>query len=174
MHSLGHIVGQNQVKPSNVKVKAISDFPVPTCRKQLMRFLGMAGYYQRFYQFFFIITEPLTNLLNKKSKFVWIDKCQQAFNTLKAILGNTPVLLAPDFNKSFKLAVDTSDIGIGAVLLQENDNCVDHLVCYFSKTLNKHRHNYSTIEKECLALILAHFEVMSVVQLLLYTVITIL
>ena len=103
----------------------------------------------------------MTNLLSKKSKFVWSDKCQQAFNKLKAILGNTPVLLAPDFNKSFKLAVDASDIGIGAVLLQEEDNCINHPVCYFSKKLNKHQHNYSTIETECLVLNLAltHFEV---------------
>jgi transposase InsO family protein len=158
---LGHIVGQSQVKPIDVKVKAISDFPVPSCRKQLMRFLGMAGYYRRFCHNFSIIAEPLTNLLSTKSKFVWSDKCQQAFNKLKAILGNTPVLLAPDFDKSFKLAVDASDIGIGAVLLQEDDNGIDHPVCYFSKKLNKHQCNYSTIEKECLALILAltHFEV---------------
>ena len=61
---------------------------------------------------------------------------------------NTPVLLAPDFNKSFKLAVDASDIGIGAVLLQEDDNCIDHPVYYFSKKLKKHQHNNGTIEKD--------------------------
>ena len=72
----------------------------------------------------------MTNLLSKKAKFVWSDKCQQAFNKLKAILGNTPVLLAPDFNKSFKLAVDVSNIGIGAALLQEDDNCTDHPLSY--------------------------------------------
>ena len=103
---LGHIVGQNQVKPVDVKLKAISDFPVPSCRKQLMRF--MAEYYRRFFQFFLTIAEPLTNLLSKKSKFAWSDNCQQSFNKLKAILENTPIFLAPDFNKSFKLAVDVS------------------------------------------------------------------
>ena len=46
---------------------------------------------------------------------------------------NTSILLAPDLDKSFKLAVDASDIGSDAVLLQENDNCIDHPVCYFSK-----------------------------------------
>ena len=80
---------------------------------------------------------------------------------MKAVLGNTPVLLAPDFNKSFKLAVDASVIGVGAVLLQEDDNRIDEPVCYFSKKLDKHQYNYSTIEKEYLALnlALAHFEV---------------
>ena len=71
-----------------------------------------------------------------------------------------PVLLAPHFNKEFKLAVDASDIGAGGALLQE-DNGVDHPVCYLSKKFNKHQKNYSTVEKESLSLFLAlqHFEV---------------
>ena len=83
------------------------------------------------------------------------------FDKLKAILRSEPVLLAPNFNKEFKLAVDASDVGAGGVLLQEYDNGVDHPVCYFSKKFNKHQKNYSTVEKECLSLILAlqHFEV---------------
>ena len=69
--------------------------------------------------------------------------------------------MAPDFDKCFKLAADASDVGIGAVLLQEDNNGIDHPVCYFSKRFNKHQKNYSTIEKECIALILAiqQFEV---------------
>ena len=158
---LGHVVGQGEVRPIEAKVEAISDFPVPTCKRKLMRFLGMAGYYRKFCQNFSIIAEPLTNLLKKSTKFVWTESCQKAFDSLKAILKSAPVLLAPDFKKSFKLAVDASDIGAGAVLIQEDDNGVDHPVCYFSKKFNKHQGNYSTIEKECLALVLAvkQFEV---------------
>lgn len=134
---------------------------MPTCKRQLMRFLGMAGYYRKFCNNFSVIAEPLTNLLKKRNKFIWNDKCQMAFDSLKAILKSAPVLLAPDFNKNFKLAVDASDIGAGSVLIQEDNNGVDHPVCYFSKKFNEHQKNYSTIEKECLALILAiqHFEV---------------
>ena len=158
---LGHLVGQGQVKPLEAKVNAISEFPVPKCKRQLMRFLGMAGYYRKFCKKFSGIAEPLTNLLKKSTKFKWNDKCQDAFDRLKAILKSAPVLLAPDFDKCFKLAVDASDVGIGAVLLQEDNNGIDHPVCYFSKKFNKHQKNYSTIEKECLALILAiqQFEV---------------
>ena len=61
--------------------------------------------------------------------------------------------MAPDLDKCFKLTVD-ANVGIGAVLLQEDNNGIDHPVCYFSKKFNKHQKNYSTIEKECLALIL--------------------
>ena len=101
---LGHVVGQGQVKPVEAKVKAISDFLVPTCKRQLMRFLGMAGYYRKFCNNFSIIAEPLTNLLIKQTKFIWTNGCQKAFDILKAILKNEPVLLAPKFAKEFKLA----------------------------------------------------------------------
>ena len=158
---LGHLVGQGQVKRLEAKVNAISEFPVPKRKRQLMRFLGMAGYYRTFCKNFSGIAEPFTNLLKKSTKFKWNDKRQDAFDRLKAILKSAPVLLAPDFDKCFKLAVDASDVGIGAVLLQGDNNGIDHPVCYFPKKFNKHQKNYSTIEKVCLAKILAiqQFEV---------------
>ena len=108
-----------------------------------MRFLGMAGYYRKFCKNFSGIAEPLTDLLKKSTKFKWNDKCQVAFDHLKAILKSAPVLLAPDFDKCFKLAVDASDLGIGAVLLQEDNNGIDHPVCFFSKKLLYHRKRLS-------------------------------
>ena len=158
---LGHIVGHGQVNPVEAKVEAISDFPVPTCKRQLMRSFGMAGYYRKFCNNFSVMTEPLANLLSKRMRLKWTSDCQNALDKLKAILKSEPVLLAPNFNKEFKLAVDASDVGAGGVLLQEDDNGVDYPVCYFSKKFNKHQTNYSTVEKECLSLILAlqHFEV---------------
>ncbi|PFX21819.1 Transposon Ty3-I Gag-Pol polyprotein [Stylophora pistillata] len=68
---------------------------------------------------------------------------------------SAPVSTAPDFSWPFKLAVDASDVAAGAVLLQEDDEGVEHPVCYFSKKFNKNQKNYSTIGKECLALVLA-------------------
>ena len=158
---LGHIVGQGKVKPIDAKVEAISAFPQPSSKKQVMRFLGMAGYYRKFCPNFSSVTEPLTELLRKNVKFVWTERCQLAFEKLKALLQSAPVLSAPDFNRPFKLAVDASDIAAGAVLLQEDQAGIDHPVCYFSRKFNSHQRNYSTIEKECLALILAlqHFDV---------------
>ena len=158
---LGHEVGRGKVMPIEAKIKAISEFPIPDGKKQLMRFLGMAGYYRKFCSNFSTITEPLTNLLKKRIKFIWSERCQKSFDKLKAVSISVPVLKADNFNCRFKLAMDASDIGAGSVLLQEDENGVDHPVCYFSKKFNVSQMNYSTIEKEFLFLILAvqHFEV---------------
>lgn len=158
---LGKVVGRGKVCPIAAKVEAIVNFGVPRSRRDLKRFLGMAGYYRSFCKNFASVAAPLTNLLSPKVSFVWTERCQFAFESLKALLANTPVLAAPDFSRPFRLAVDASDAGVGAVLLQEDSLGVEHPVCYFSKKFNVHQKHYSTIEKEALALILAldHFGV---------------
>ena len=126
-----------------------------------MRFLGMAGYYRRFCKNFSVIVKPLTDLLHKDTKFNWVEKCQVAFEKVKAMLTNEPILCAPNFQRPVKLAVDASDIGAGAVLLQEDATEVEHPVCYFSKKFEKGQKNYCTSKRELLALVLSlqHFEV---------------
>jgi hypothetical protein len=121
----------------------------------------MCGYYRRFCANFATIAAPITNLLKKEVPFVWGDNCAKAFQLLKGMLSSTPVMAAPDFSRPFKLAVDASDLGAGGVLLQEDDDGLDHPVSYFSKKFDSHQLNYSTIEKETLAMILAlkHFQI---------------
>ena len=157
---LGHVVGQGCVRPIGAKVDAIVKYPVPTNKKELMRFLGMIGFYRRFCYNFSTVVAPLTNLLQKKVQFLWTEKCDDSFKNGKELLINSPVLTSPDYQKQFKLAVDASDVGIGAILCQES-NGIDKVICFFSKKLNKYQRNYSTIEKECLALLLfmQHFDV---------------
>lgn len=152
---LGKEIGHGQVRPVEAKVIAINEFPVPTTRRELRRFLGMAGYYRSFCRNFSTVVHPLTSLLSPSKPFIWSEVCQQAFDSAKALLCNTPVLAAPNFALPFKLEVDASSVGAGAVLLQEDTSGIDHPVCYFSRKFNKHQLNYSTIEKEALALLLA-------------------
>ena len=84
-------------------METISDFPVPTCKRQLMGFLGMAGYYRKFCHNFFVIIEPLTNFLGKRTKYVWNNDCQKSFDKMKAILKSARVLLVPNFDREFGL-----------------------------------------------------------------------
>ena len=114
---LGHVVGSGWVKPLGIKVQSILEYPPPSNKRELMRFLGMAGYYRRFCQNFSVITAPLTNLLKKGQEYVWSTSCQDAFIKVKAVLMSTPVMLAPNFQKQFMLMVDASGVGAGAVLM---------------------------------------------------------
>ncbi|KAK0145445.1 Retrovirus-related Pol polyprotein from transposon 297 [Merluccius polli] len=158
---LGKQVGQGQVRPLAEKVQTIIDFPPPQSKKALRRFLGMCGYYRGFCRNFSDVVAPLTGLVSPLKTFLWSPACQAAFESAKALLCSAPVLAVPCFARPFKLEVDASACGAGAVLLQEDEQAIDHPVCYFSRKFNKHQLNYSTIEKEALALLLAlqYFEV---------------
>jgi hypothetical protein len=155
------VVGKGQVKPVQAKVDNIVNLPTPQNKRQLMRYLGMIGYYRKFCKNFSSVVSPLTNLLCKGVKFRWCDECQIAFDKVKAMLMNHPILLAPDFTKEFILSIDASDIGAGAVLQQKDSEGIMHPVCYYSKKFNCCQKKYSTVEKETLSLLLAlnHFEV---------------
>ena len=126
-----------------------------------MRFLGMVGYYRAFCKDFSTVVAPLTSLLSAKAKFEWSPLCQQVFEEVKFLISSAPVLAAPRMGEPFKLQVDASKLGAGAVLLQTGEDGMDHPVSFFSRKFNSYQLNYSIVEKEALALIwaLQHFEV---------------
>ena len=146
---IGHVVGQGQIKPVDVKISVISGFPRPETKKQLMRFLGMADYYNKFCLSFSAVAEPLTELLGKKVKFSRNDGCEKAFEELKAILQNAPVLSTPNFDSQFKLAVDASDFAAGTVLLQEDNDVIEWsiLSVTFLRSLANDKENTPQIKK---------------------------
>lgn len=128
------LVGQGLVWPVRAKVLAIDRFPPPTTKKELMRFLGMAGYYRNFCLNFSTIVAPLTHLLKSTVNFAWTSNYQEAFDNVKRLLNSAPVLAAPRLEQPFLLQVDASQVGAGAVLLQKDDagECVDLIVCHLS------------------------------------------
>ena len=158
---LGHEIGQGQVKPVRAKIDAIVNYSEPKDKKSLMRYLWAVGYYRRFCVNFSTITYPLTELLAKNVKYIWSEECSNAFNKIKRLLTTSPVLITADYTEQFTLFVDASDVGAGAVITQRGNDETDHPVSFYSKKFDKHQRNYSTIEKECLSLILAlqHFDV---------------
>ncbi len=158
---LGKQVGHGQIRPVEAKVTAILQYPAPKTKRELRRFLGMVGYYRAFCKIFASVVSPLTDLLSSSKTFIWSPACENAFEAAKDLLCFAPVLAAPEFTSPFKLEVDASAVGAGAVLLQEADRGIDHPLCYFSRKFLKAQQNYSTIEKETLALVMAlqQFEV---------------
>nr|XP_034325279.1 uncharacterized protein LOC105323550 isoform X4 [Crassostrea gigas] len=156
LECLGHIAGEEKLLPVPEKVAAIQEFTPPTTKKQVRSFLGLVGFYRRFIPNFSAIAAPLTDLTRKgqPNKCIWGQQQENAFTSLKYALMVTPVLKLPDISKPFILQTDASDAGVGAVLLQEEDG-VKKPVFYASQKLKSHQLSYSTIEKECYAIVWA-------------------
>ena len=88
--------------------------------------------------------------MKKNTPFEWTVSQQTAFDILKQKLTEEPILVHPDFSKMFKLYTNASDIGLEVVLMQEDDQEKDRVICYEAKTLLPAEKNYFIIEKKCL------------------------
>ncbi|GFW39840.1 retrovirus-related Pol polyprotein from transposon 17.6 [Trichonephila clavipes] len=122
----------------------------PKSNKEVSKFLGMAGWYQKFIPHYADICEPLYRLKKKEAKFNWSTEAQHSFNKVKRALTEAPVLQLPNFQEQFNLFTDASRVGIGAELNQNH-----RPIAFASRTLNKAERNYTVTERECLAVIWA-------------------
>ena len=151
---LGHQLQQGLIGLHEDNVAKIRKAPRPSTKKQVRSFMGLAGYYRDFIPNFAAVAAPLSDLTQKgqPSKVEWGDAQEKAYQTIKILLTSDPILRLPDPEKSFVLRTDASDYGIGAVLMQEHEGKL-FPICYASKKLSDTELNYSTIEKECLAVV---------------------
>ena len=124
----------------------------PTTIGEIRTFLGFASYHRRFIKNFASIADPWTRLTKKKSKFVWSEEQQNAFNKLKKGLVTAPMIHHPRLDIPFILDTDASAYGIGGVLSQEI-NGVERVVGFASQTLTKSQRNYCTTNRELLAVV---------------------
>ncbi|KAK1423916.1 hypothetical protein QVD17_19227 [Tagetes erecta] len=151
---LGHKISRAGLEVDQAKVDTISKLPPPTSVKSVRSFLGHAGFYRRFIRDFSKIARPMTQLLEKDRPFEFSDECVRAFELLKEKLISAPILVAPDWSLPFEVMCDASDFAVGAVLGQRREKHF-HPIYYASKTLNDAQENYTTTEKELLAVVFA-------------------
>lgn len=151
---LGHRLEQGMIGLHQDNVEKIKDAPRPSTKKQVRSFMGLAGYYRDFIPNFAAIAAPLSDLTRKgqPNKVEWSEAQEKAYRTIKSYLTSEPILRLPDPAKTYFLRTDASNNGIGAVLMQKHNEKL-FPVCYASKKLTGAERNYSTIEKECLAIV---------------------
>lgn len=154
---LGYVVDSRGLRTDPDKVEAILNFPTPTNRKELKRFLGTATWYRRFVPNFSTVAGPLNKLTangKKAPSFKWSPEAEAAFNALKECLVSAPVLSCPDYSKPFEVHTDASSYGIGAMLTQSIDG-KEHPIAYMSRSFTSPEKNYSITERETLAVLTA-------------------
>ncbi|GFT98927.1 retrovirus-related Pol polyprotein from transposon opus [Trichonephila clavipes] len=135
------------------KVASILDIPPPKNVKELQSFLQTCSWFRRYIQDFAKISRPLSYLTKKKVKWQWGFDQQNAFQTLKNSLTTPPVLKQADGTKPYIIRTDASNYALGAVLLQ-GEGSDEHPIEYASRLLTPAERNYSTTEREALAVLL--------------------
>nr|GEZ59637.1 reverse transcriptase domain-containing protein [Tanacetum cinerariifolium] len=147
-----HKISKERIEVDKAKVDVITKLPHPTTVKGIQSFLGHVEFYRRFIKDFSKIARPITRLLEKDTLFIFSKECVEAFLTLKRKLTEAPILIAPDWDMPFELMCDASDFAIGAVLGKHQEKHFKP-IHYASKTMTEAESNYTTIEKEMLALV---------------------
>ncbi|RVW19079.1 Retrovirus-related Pol polyprotein from transposon 17.6 [Vitis vinifera] len=146
---LGHIISEKGIEVDKAKVELIVKLPSPTTVKGVRQFLGHAGFYRRFIKDFSKLSKPLCELWLRMLSLYGMKGGQKSFDQLKQFL-TTPIVRAPNWQLPFEVMCDASDFAIGAVLGQREDG-KPYVIYYASKTLNEAQRNYTTTEKELLA-----------------------
>ena len=152
---LGHIVGNNEVKVTPNRAKAIAEWPRPTNVTKVQSFLGLVNFDRQFVEKFSHKAEPLTRLTKKNQKFNWAKEQENAFQGLKKICSSPQVLRTYDPDKPVRIQTDASDLALGACLLQQNDNGKWCPVAYYSRKMTPAEQNYGIEDKELLAIVAA-------------------
>ena len=156
-------VDQHGIRPLEVKVQAIREFPLPPTQRKLWQFLGLVKFYHRFVPNCALILQPLHDLLKGALKgntlLTWTDAATKAFHTIKDALTDATLLVHPRPNAPTCILTDASSAAVGAVLQQRIGDTWCPLA-YFSRKLTPAQTKYSTFDRELLAIYLAikHFQ----------------
>jgi len=150
---LGLVIGGGRVHMDRVKVQGVDKWQRPKTLKELQGWMGFINFYQRFIKGFSKITRVLNKLTKKGVQWEWMEEREEAFQTLKKLICEEPVLLMPKLDQPFKLKVDASNYAIGATLNQKDELEHWHPVAYYSTMLSETERNYDIYDKELLAVV---------------------
>ena len=155
---LGHIVSAAGIETDPKKIEAVKNWTLPRTVTDVRSFLGFTNYYRRFIQGYAKVAQPLNVLISgdnanhKKSLVKWNPECQQAFDQLKDLCTKTPILAYTNYKKPFQLQTDASDLGLCAILYQNDSHDHQRVIAYASHSLSNTERNYPVHKLEFLAL----------------------
>ena len=151
---LGHIIFKRGIEVDRAKVELISKLLPPTSVKQIRSFLGHVGFYRHFIKDFSKTSRPLCNMLAKDVPFNFDEECLKTYEFLKEAVTKAPIIQPLDWSLPFEIMCDASDFAIGAVL-DQRINKYPVVIYYTRRTLNEAQINYTTTDKELLAIVFA-------------------
>ena len=160
---LGVILQNSTIHMDPTKTQGVADWPRPNNVTEVRSFLGFTGFYRYFIPNYSKIARPLLDLTKKTTTWVWDEPQKCAFETLKTLMCQRPVLAQPDYTRPFVVHTDASAYGVGAILLQEGGTPIAnsnqkpklHPLAYYSASFIQAERNYDIYERELLAVVKA-------------------
>ena len=152
---VGFLLSEEGIRPQSKLTEAILNFGTPRNKKEVKRFLGMAGFYREFIEHFATMADPLNQLTKDSVVFVWSIECVEAFESLKKALASAPVLAFPRTNTEFIVTVDASKTAVGGELSQIQEDGRVHPIAYFSNSLKETQRDWAPYTQEAFALVVA-------------------
>lgn len=150
---LGYELTKNGIRPVNEKLESISNFECPKNQKQLQPFLGICNYYRQFTERHCDLIHPFRDLLKGKSTWKWTRMHEQAFVDIKKAFVQCIRLSHYIPDSMYYLQTDASDLGVSGILFQYDSDENKRVVAMVSRCLNVAEVNYTTTEKELLAIV---------------------
>ncbi|GFX82051.1 retrovirus-related Pol polyprotein from transposon 17.6 [Trichonephila clavipes] len=151
---LGFWITKDGIEADQEKISAIQKIPVPTNGKEVQSLLQTCSWFRRCVSNFSDKARPLSSLTKKKVQWHWGPEQQESFETLKMRLMTSTILKQADGSKPFTIHTDASSYALGAVLLQ-GSGPDEHVIVYASRLMIPAERNYSTTEREALAVVWA-------------------
>ena len=145
---MGHMITKGGLKPDPDKVKAVKNMPKPTCEQEALSLLGFINYLAKFLPKLSEVAQPLRDLTRANAQFIWSRQHNKAFEDMKKLVVQHPVLKYYDVSEEVTLQREASERGLGATLMQNGQP-----VAFASRTLSTTEQRYAQIEKECLAIV---------------------
>jgi transposase InsO family protein len=155
---VGHTIDESGMSFSAEKRNEVLDIPPPKYGKELRSFVGLASYFRDHVNNLATLLKPLHDMIEnyqKTKKLVWTETSQVAFATVKEAIQKCPKLFFLDENTTrypIILYTDASDYGIGGAVFQLMEG-KELPIAFMSKTLSAQECRWSTIEKECYAIV---------------------
>lgn len=150
---MGHLLSKHGIGPTETRIQSIVDARAPNNASEVRSFLGMVQFCARYLPDLATVSEPLRYLTRSRTQFKWGKIEQDAFKAIKDLMCKSETLAYFDPKRKTKVVVDASPVGLGAILLQAQDDGFYRPVYFASRALTDVEKRYSQTEKEALGVV---------------------